>query len=213
MKTGIRTFVVVAFTLAGFSSQAAAQGTPATEANQPRNAARPAAATEDASMKEESSVTDHTIRIDGQVIPYKATAFTIQIKNAGRRTDRPHVRGRLHAQRRQGPGHAARFVLLQRRPGLGIDVAAHGRVRSPPRLDARRRLHRAGALQARRQHREPPRQDRHGVHRRDGHRATVTSSARESRPTSTASTRTWTRSASSSTPTSTATTAGTRRSS
>ena len=31
--------------------------------------------------KEESSVTDHTIKIGGQTIPYKATAATILIKN------------------------------------------------------------------------------------------------------------------------------------
>jgi len=34
-----------------------------------------------ASIKEESSVTDHTIRIGGQTIPYKATASTTQLKN------------------------------------------------------------------------------------------------------------------------------------
>src|ERR1700755_1564787 len=31
--------------------------------------------------KEESSVTDHTIKIGGQTIPYKATASTILLKN------------------------------------------------------------------------------------------------------------------------------------
>lgn len=34
-----------------------------------------------AQPKEESSVTDHTIKIAGQTIPYKATAATILIKN------------------------------------------------------------------------------------------------------------------------------------
>ena len=41
----------------------------------------PAAGTEEASTKEESSVTDHTITIGGKVIPYKATASTILLKN------------------------------------------------------------------------------------------------------------------------------------
>ena len=81
MRIGIRSLVAATLTLAGLSARIAAQGTPTTEANPARNAARATAATEDASMKEESSVTDHTIRIDGQVIPYKATAGTIQIKN------------------------------------------------------------------------------------------------------------------------------------
>ena len=35
--------------------------------------------------KEESSVTEHILRIDGQVIPYKATAGTILIKGAQRK--------------------------------------------------------------------------------------------------------------------------------
>jgi carboxypeptidase C (cathepsin A) len=40
-----------------------------------------AAAPEAAAPKEESSVTEHTIRLGGQVIPYKATAGTILLKN------------------------------------------------------------------------------------------------------------------------------------
>ena len=80
MRKGFWTRALATALIATLSSRAVAQGTPTSEANPARNAAR-AAATEDASMKEESSVTDHTIRLDGQVIPYKATAFTIQIKN------------------------------------------------------------------------------------------------------------------------------------
>ena len=41
----------------------------------------PAAGTEEASTKEESSVTDHTTTIGGKVIPYKATASTTLLKN------------------------------------------------------------------------------------------------------------------------------------
>jgi carboxypeptidase C (cathepsin A) len=43
--------------------------------------ARAAAAAEAPPPKEESSVTDHSIRMGGQVIPYKATAGTILLKN------------------------------------------------------------------------------------------------------------------------------------
>jgi len=67
--------------IAAFALQAAAQGSPPGEANQARPASRAPAGTEDPSMKEESSTTEHSIRIGGQVIPYKATAFTLQIKN------------------------------------------------------------------------------------------------------------------------------------
>ncbi|HUN96066.1 MAG TPA: hypothetical protein VMU69_07485, partial [Bradyrhizobium sp.] len=41
-----------------------------------------AKATPDAAAKEESSVTEHTIQIGGQTIPYKATASTTLLKNA-----------------------------------------------------------------------------------------------------------------------------------
>src|SRR3989442_5042805 len=44
-------------------------------------AAEAKATSEVALPKEESSITDHTIRIGGQTIPYKATAATILLKN------------------------------------------------------------------------------------------------------------------------------------
>src|SRR6267378_3797111 len=42
---------------------------------------KPAEAAALAPAKEESSITDHTIKIGGQTIPYKATAATILLKN------------------------------------------------------------------------------------------------------------------------------------
>jgi carboxypeptidase C (cathepsin A) len=52
-------------------------------AQAPENAPKPpeAKAPEKCDAKEESSVTDHTIRIGGQTIPYKATASTTLLKN------------------------------------------------------------------------------------------------------------------------------------
>src|SRR5260370_32823957 len=44
-------------------------------------AEKPAEAAPAAPPKEESSVTDHSIKIGGQTIPYKATAATILLKN------------------------------------------------------------------------------------------------------------------------------------
>src|ERR1019366_1064440 len=81
MRIVIRTLVAVVVVIAGLSTQTTAQGTPTPEANQARNAGRGAAASQDSSVREESSVTEHSIRINGQIIPYKATAGTIQIKN------------------------------------------------------------------------------------------------------------------------------------
>src|SRR5258707_11166128 len=44
-------------------------------------AEKPAEAAPAAPPKEESSVTEHSIKIGGQTIPYKATAATILLKN------------------------------------------------------------------------------------------------------------------------------------
>src|SRR5260370_8682532 len=44
-------------------------------------AEKPAEAASAAPPKEESSVTDHSIKIGGQTIPYRATAATILLKN------------------------------------------------------------------------------------------------------------------------------------
>jgi len=51
--------------------------------NEPRNEAKPEAKNEAPTEqpKETSSVTDHTIHIGGETIPYKATAGTILLKN------------------------------------------------------------------------------------------------------------------------------------
>ena len=81
MTRNILARAVTTFAIAAFASQALAQGAPPGEAGQARPANRPPAGAEDPSMKEESSSTEHSIRVGGQLIPYKATAFTIQIKN------------------------------------------------------------------------------------------------------------------------------------
>jgi carboxypeptidase C (cathepsin A) len=58
-----------------FQATVRAQDKDAKPADKPADAATPAPA------KEESSVTDHTIKLNGQTIPYKATAATILLKN------------------------------------------------------------------------------------------------------------------------------------
>jgi carboxypeptidase C (cathepsin A) len=57
---------------------------PALRAQSPEKDAKPAEkdkSAESVPAKEESSVTDHTLKIGGQTIPYKATASTILLKN------------------------------------------------------------------------------------------------------------------------------------
>jgi len=67
--------LALAFSLIASIAGLRAQEKDAKPADKPAEAAAPAPA------KEESSVTDHTIRIGGQTIPYKATAATILLKN------------------------------------------------------------------------------------------------------------------------------------
>ena len=81
MKGKIWIPVVASVMAAGFTSRAGAQGTATNEAAQSRSAGRGGAAGQDSSAKEESSVTEHSVRINGQLIPYKATAGTITIRN------------------------------------------------------------------------------------------------------------------------------------
>src|SRR2546429_7787360 len=52
-----------------------------TQEKAPKPADKPAEAAAAAPTKEESSVTDHSIKISGMTIPYKATAATILLKN------------------------------------------------------------------------------------------------------------------------------------
>ncbi len=71
--------VLLALTMSMNTLSAAAreQEKDAKPADKPAEAAAPAPAP----AKEESSITDHTIRLGGQTIPYKATAATILLKN------------------------------------------------------------------------------------------------------------------------------------
>lgn len=66
--------VFAAFLVAGASAVS-------TRAQESKPAEKPSEAPAGPPPKEESSVTDHTIKIGGQTIPYKATAATILIKN------------------------------------------------------------------------------------------------------------------------------------
>ena len=141
--------------------------------------------------KEESVATDHTIHINGETIAYTATASTTLLKNAAgepiglmysvayTRSDVKDLSTRpISFFYNGGPGSAS----------MWLHMGAFG----PRRVvHSRRRLHRARAVQARGQQREPPRQDRHGVHRRDGHRLQSRRRQGKASRISTASTKTW----------------------
>jgi carboxypeptidase C (cathepsin A) len=70
-----KVLLALALFLAALPLSASAQDKDAKPADKPADAATPPA------PKEESSVTDHSIKIGSQTIPYKATAATILLKN------------------------------------------------------------------------------------------------------------------------------------
>jgi len=78
-------FILTALAIAMISTPAhavfAQAPPPATEAGKTPDAKAEAKPGPDAAPKEESSVTEHTIQIGGQTIPYKATASTTLLKN------------------------------------------------------------------------------------------------------------------------------------
>jgi carboxypeptidase C (cathepsin A) len=81
MNRGKNIFTVAAILFAlGLPARIAAQAPPA-EKDAKTPEAKPAGKCDAAETKEDSSVTDHTIRIGNQTIPYKATAGTTQLKN------------------------------------------------------------------------------------------------------------------------------------
>src|SRR5690242_19832390 len=71
--------VIAALLALGTAPRAAAQATSTPDSKQAE--AKPAASPESPAPKEEISTTDHTAKIGGQTIPYKATVGSILIKN------------------------------------------------------------------------------------------------------------------------------------
>jgi len=78
MRKSLMLFVAAGFLLFGQVARVGAQA-PEKEGKAPE--AKAADKCDATATKEESSVTDHTIKIGGQTIPFKATASTTQLKN------------------------------------------------------------------------------------------------------------------------------------
>ena len=86
--------------------------------------------------KEEWSVTDHTLKVGAQTIPYKASAGTTLLKdNAGEPTGLLYSVAYTRSDVRDPSTRPISF-LYNGGPGLRDDVAAHGRVRPEARVDA-----------------------------------------------------------------------------
>src|SRR2546430_12884037 len=79
---------------------------------------------------EESSMTEHSIKIGGQTIPYKATASTTLLKNEkGESTGRSEE----HTSELQSQPNNACRLLLEKKQKTGAPVAAHTPHSSPIR--------------------------------------------------------------------------------
>ena len=102
-----------------------------------------------ATSKEESSVTEHTIKIGGQTIPYKATASTTLLKNEkGESTGLLYSAAYTRSDVKDLSTRPVSF-LYNGGPGLRHHVAAHGRVRTAPRSHRGWRIYAARSVQAR----------------------------------------------------------------
>jgi hypothetical protein len=116
-----------------------------------------------AATKEEVSVTDHTIRLAGQTIPYKATASTTLLKN-----DKGEATGLMYSvayTRSDVKDLSLRPVSFLYNGGPGSAT-----MWSAARAHRGWHVHASSAVQAGGQHGEPARQNRSRFHRRDGHR-------------------------------------------
>ena len=116
-------------------------------------------------------VTHHELRAGGRVLKYTATTGLMPLKERGGRPRGAHLLRRVHARpRRRARREAAAHVLVQRRPGLVVGLAAPRRPRAEAREDEGRR-HDAGApVRARGQRGDVAHGDGSRLHRprRDG---------------------------------------------
>ena len=102
-----KALILIALTIGMISAQASAafaqaQEPPKEPAAADQSKAPEAKAPPDATAKEESSVTEHTIQIGGQTIPYKATAVDNAAEERQGRARRADVLDGVRAQRREG---------------------------------------------------------------------------------------------------------------
>ena len=96
--------------------------------------------------KAESSVTQHRVSIGGKTIDYTATAGTLIVRDDKDKPIAEHRLHRLHAPGGEGRRGTPDHLRLQRRTGLVLAVAAHGRAGTASRRHRRPRSDAPGAL-------------------------------------------------------------------
>ena len=119
--------------------------------------------------KAEQSVTQHSAVIGGVPVAYTATAGTLIVRND---KDEPWASIGYIAYVRKDAGAGTRRPVtfsLQRRPGLLLHLAPHGRDGPPARRDDRRGRDASAAVPGRGQRVQPARQDGHRPDRSGRH--------------------------------------------
>ena len=134
----------------------------------------------------------HTVTIGGKEISYTVTTGTLVLKEESEKTgdkageaegEKPKASMFFVAYTRndvEDKATAPDHVLLQRRAGIVVGLAASGRAGAAPRADGRRRQSAAAALSADGQRLFAPGRDRSRLHRSDVHRLQPRRRRRES---------------------------------
>ena len=114
-------------------------------------------------------VTHHSVTVGGKTLNYTATVAQMPLKNASGETEAHIFYMAYTLDGAERSREAAADVLLQRRPGLGVDVGAHGRNGSAQSETDAERQHASAAVSDERQPGHVARSDRPGVHRSGRH--------------------------------------------
>ena len=130
---------------------------------------RPRAAMADAPVEERTVATRHSVAVNGRTLPYTATAGTLTIRDD---EGKPTASIFYTAYTLDGGAEPRRPVMFFYNGGPGsaslwLRMGSFG----PMRMQTGNAgIYPPGAVQLRPQSRHPARRDRHGVHRRAGHR-------------------------------------------
>jgi len=92
-------------------------------------------------------ITHHQATLNGKALGYTATAGRLPIK----REDGKIEAEMFFVRRRTGQRQAPSDICIQRRTGLGLGVATHGRPRTETRRTATERLHAGSPISSRRE--------------------------------------------------------------
>ena len=164
MRKPLALVVFTILVVLGQASQVTAQEPDKAE-NSEKDAKTSKPAPEPPAPKEESSVTDHTIKIGGQTIAYKATASTTLIKDDKGEPSASIFTIAYTRSDASSKDMSQRPISFVYNGGPGSSsIWLHMGAFGAPRGHDRRRAHSSAAVQNGRQRGMPPRQDRPRIH-------------------------------------------------